>query len=727
MSIWTQRYCRAALLLAGLTAAAAVGIAPRPSRACGPEIPGAMLTADDDALCAVPRMGFAAEMRAMSAPRSVGTAVSQTTLEAGLIDLRAALLTRGDHPADRERHLAAYRQFRASFEPPTSAPDPDTIAELPEEFRRYLLAAAAYHQSDYDRAQAGFEHVLALPAAERHYRSVWAAYMLARMSIPDDRYDRLAPRFRRVRDLVDGGFVDSAGLAAASYGWEAWVARAAGRDRRAVDLYRTQLSTGDVGAAASLREIADDYLDPDHPERLLGAATDPVLQRLVTRRVASLHRAASSQTLALTERWLDAVQAGGPRVIDDAAHLAWLAYRANDMVHAQRWLAHARPGLIARWLQAKLYLRAGEVERGRSLLEQLATVMPADVGRFHSGRWGFDTSYTHDTDAARELWAELGVIRLREEQFVGALDAFARGHQSLDAAYVAERVLTIEELEEYLRTSLAPSDIRSAFVDPYWEDSSMHERLTAVLARRLARAGRWDEALALMPDEQARQARALLRLQEMGRDPTAANRLRARALWEAAVLMRTHGLELVATEMAPDFRIWGGSLSLGGVLAPRMALRGVLTQPSDEERRRVEAHAPNPQRRFHYRYRAADLVREATALLPDGDETKVRLSCMAGNWLKNQDPQAADPFYKAMVNSGHGTELGRRADLDRWFPEKADCELTPAHFETPTTTPAVAPSAPPRSPNPLRGLPPLMWLGIVGLGAWGLVVVVSAE
>ncbi|MCH9686868.1 MAG: hypothetical protein K0V04_35870, partial [Deltaproteobacteria bacterium] len=653
------------------------------------------------------------------------TAVSQTTLEAGLVDLRAALLTRGDHPADRQRHLTAYREFRASFEHPASVPDPEAIAALPEEFRRYLLAAAAYHQGDHDRAWAGFEQVLALPAAQRHYRSVWAAYMLARMSLPDDRYDRLAPRFRRVRDLVNDGFVDSAGLAAASYGWEAWVARAAGRDRRAVDLYRTQLSTGDLGAAASLREVADDYLDPDHPERLLAAATDPVLQRLVTRRVASLHRATSDRTRALTQRWLEAVQVGGPQLIDDAAHLAWLAYRTNDMVQAERWLAHARPGLIAQWLQAKLYLRAGKIERGRSILEHLATAMPADVGRFHSGRWGFDTPFTHDTDAARELWAELGVIRLREEQFVEALDAFARGHQWMDAAYVAERVLTIDELDQYLRAPPAPPDVRPVVTDGFWESSSVRERLRSVLARRLARDGRWREAQALMPEEQAGQARALLRLQAMGRDPTASKRVRARALWEAAVLMRTHGLDLVATEMAPDFRVWGGSMSLAGVLAPRMQLRGVLTQPSDEERRRVEAHAPYPQRRFHYRYQAAYLVSEATALLPDGDETKVRLSCMAGNWLKNHDPEAADPFYKAMVNSGHGTELGRRADLNRWFPDKAECALTPAHFDNaPTATAPPPPPAPLR--NPLRGLPPMMWLGIAGLGAWGVVIVISA-
>jgi hypothetical protein len=50
----------------------------------------------------------------------------------------------------------------------------------------------------------------------------------------------------------------------------------------------------------------------------------------------------------------------------------------------------------------------------------------------------------------------------------------------------------------------------------------------------------------------------------------------------------------------------------------------------------------------------------------------MRVLHTAGCWLKDQDPQTADIFYKALVRRCRRTELGRVADLNRWFPELDD-------------------------------------------------------
>jgi branched-subunit amino acid transport protein len=41
---------------------------------------------------------------------------------------------------------------------------------------------------------------------------------------------------------------------------------------------------------------------------------------------------------------------------------------------------------------------------------------------------------------------------------------------------------------------------------------------------------------------------------------------------------------------------------------------------------------------------------------------------VAGSWLKNRDPQAADVFYKALVRRCPKTDIGKEADRIRWFP-----------------------------------------------------------
>ena len=59
---------------------------------------------------------------------------------------------------------------------------------------------------------------------------------------------------------------------------------------------------------------------------------------------------------------------------------------------------------------------------------------------------------------------------------------------------------------------------------------------------------------------------------------------------------------------------------------------------------------------------------EAANLLPDNHDETARILCIAGCWLKNRDPIAADVYYKALVRRCRKTALGAEADRLRWFP-----------------------------------------------------------
>lgn len=78
------------------------------------------------------------------------------------------------------------------------------------------------------------------------------------------------------------------------------------------------------------------------------------------------------------------------------------------------------------------------------------------------------------------------------------------------------------------------------------------------------------------------------------------------------------------------------------------AKSGGAFAPTKDELRRVADHAV-PQKRFHYRYRAAQLAWWAASLTPNDAEETARVLVEAGGWLKARDPEAARAFYQALV------------------------------------------------------------------------------
>jgi len=109
-------------------------------------------------------------------------------------------------------------------------------------------------------------------------------------------------------------------------------------------------------------------------------------------------------------------------------------------------------------------------------------------------------------------------------------------------------------------------------------------------------------------------------------------------------------MELLGTELEPDWHIWNGQFEEGVTVAARatnIAVGRIFA--SVEERRRATRNAPRVGQRFHYRYLAADLGWEAAHLLPNNSDETARVLRLAGTWLKTRDPKAADQFYKALV------------------------------------------------------------------------------
>jgi len=598
--------------------------------------------------------------KTIPAPRRKKIVSQYTATRKAITEYRQAV---DDWEICRQRNLY---YVNARNEPRPVAPELTMPTGLPREFDMYLSAAAAWHAGRIKEAVGRWEALLELPAAKRKYRSVWAAFMLGRAAMKN-RPPEAMRRFAQTRKLAEAGFADSAGLAVASVGWQARLELDRGRFDQAVELYLLQYATGDPSAAASLR-ICADKLVKTGPIALAAAARSDRLRPIITAHVlagqSTLWVASQSADANTAGAWLKAVEASAARSVRGADRLAWLAYQSARMDAASRWVSRAPADApIAQWITAKLLLRAGKLDQAATVLAKVVRAMPPN-----------QPCPTTEDPLSRLPYApppsqgepagELAALKLARCQYVDALDLLVRHGYEFNAAYVAERILTIKELK--------------AYVDDRAPKNAAGQALRNILARRLTRAGKWKLARPYYPPDMQRELDSYIAAIRAGHDQTRTSAQRAQSHWRAATALVKDGQRLLGYDTG-----WYGKESDGrfhrwpefartstNAADPSGATAALYTiaPASADERRRVGDNQPQPLGKWHHLYEAADHAWSACELMPDGtDETALRL-CRAGRWLMYRDPSAANRFYKALVRRCGQTKLGKQAAELHWLP-----------------------------------------------------------
>lgn len=242
-----------------LLLSAAIGFRAGQLLACGPDFPNYILDGGGDAVLAAPRADFYRELDRLHLAAHFHAVLSTNhyaeqniSLEqadllaalekAGVDDLAAAQIA-SQHLAERiklQQFGAALNAWSNSapeaWDPasmkfvrgqpvgqPPKFPIVNTVAGLPEEFGDYFDGAIGWDSPlvvTKDLCRRFWERVLELPPAQRHFKSVAAAFMLGK-SWARENPDLATGYFQQTRALAKSGFSDSAGLAAASLGEEA--------------------------------------------------------------------------------------------------------------------------------------------------------------------------------------------------------------------------------------------------------------------------------------------------------------------------------------------------------------------------------------------------------------------------------------------------------------------------------------------------------------------------
>jgi hypothetical protein len=683
-----------------------------PLLACGPSFPNSYLIwGNEYQLTMMPRPTFSAEV-ADAVRREYGIDGTLAcrhgsrwvhTLKADKADLEAALAARGVGESERKRIIESYGELRVAIKQhadgwqgdseyrrirsatgfPLSLHD-QLLCELPSEFAIYVRGAAAYKVGDDVTAHEHWIKLLELPKDERHYRSTWAAFMLGKMAIKH-RPKEAVRRFVQLRDLAAAGFADSANLTASSFAWEVecvGFASVAARLRKHAEAFARGTDRDRFTALVNMRILAGNVLASDTIDRNL--ISDVFCRRVLVSYVVSHHVHFERRRF---DSFLRALDVAGVDVIEDAERLAWAGYNAGQFEHAERWLEYADFSLPwTRWLQAKLELRSGSTERAASLLQTIATdlengtIAPGDpVWQQMQGPSAYQYHFAAATPG-RQLYGELGVLYTNHEQYDRALVAFLRGGLWLDAAHVAERLMSTDAVEKMIAELAGQKPIQ---VYVRYQRMDAVKSLRHLLARRLVREKQWQRAATFMPIELGGRLAELRDALRLADDTAAPVEERAAQLFRAGMITREVGMELMGTELAPDFFYCSGQFENRdapryGEEAGRRAADSQHNVPqalldlsvaSPGEAGRHSATRPIPDKRFHYRYQAAELMWRCAELLPDNTALMARALYIGGRFIADRDPKTADKFYKALVNRNRRLAISREADRLRWFPE----------------------------------------------------------
>ncbi|NNE90722.1 MAG: hypothetical protein HKN23_03665, partial [Verrucomicrobiales bacterium] len=373
--------------------------------------------------------------------------------------LRAFML-----PAGMPKEVEEKLDFGAKVKAENQVKNREWPKGLPEEFRLYLEGAADFKDQKWADSAAHFSELLALPLERRKHRSTWAAYLLARIELEkgDPVMERTAPHFRRVLELREEGCHDVLEL-----GWDAIRCLADYHDLPNGPEFDPGQALRYRFAAARKRAAIDDQVRKlfqvcrkQLKSGKIGFATEsPFLRQLMTAVATS-----SGGTIRYWEGekpednlWLQTLHGRRAELTPaEFAKAAFLAYRTGNLELAEDFAKLApKDDSLALWISAKLDTKKGQVRTARSKIARAESGFPEDYSsegdRFNEAFVSYDTHDDTRRHRTSQFWADRALLHMAHDDYEEALDAFARGGWPEDAAYIAEQILSLEEVLTFVR------------------------------------------------------------------------------------------------------------------------------------------------------------------------------------------------------------------------------------------------------------------------------------
>jgi hypothetical protein len=591
--------------------------------------------------------------------------------------------------------------------------DESYIAALhrtPPAFKAYLTSLTVSRLDALNQ----MELLLALPPAERKPLEAIAKYRRARLSMNLDDWamltdDHAKARLVKIReDLSDvathasAGSLDPCKISENAVYWIAYTRSMILSASRLVRMgeadfggafaaYLKMPMRGEGNAVNSSYRLASRLCaQPD----LSAYVNDPDLRRLITIYLAAGgsnntdHRMNYFEAKDVSAAWLDALAKAEVDLGFDLIRIAMLQHRTGrwqECLTTTRRLPVDEP--MAMLLASRCSLRLnGDIDVSRKILDVAGgaqTTIPVRDLSKAPGHAIPEEDFTEHVELSEKTKlrqrteGERAMIELAQGRFAEALEFFAKGDYTEETSFVAECVMTIDELKAFVdeRRKAAPTGTTKG---PAIDDRFPTKK---ILASRLFRAGRLEEALDYVAPEIRAQAHNYVFMMRLAERTDIADRTKADAYWRAALIINQIGEEILHASFGLD---WTGATDepqwyIGYGLLPLKRLQPdsstritLITSPTREEALRVQTwlaeHIEKPVRSERdASYAVFDLALKAARSLPNNDPAGGQILQFAGNLLKFVEPKAANPAYVLLATRFKQTPYGEHALNRHWF------------------------------------------------------------
>jgi len=619
--------------------------------ACGPDFPMRLLDNRGQTLADLPEGSFNFELsrlgKTIAGLKNVTAATHNPNDMYGEENAAAEAREKAEQAGLSAEQQALIKQLRGL----TDAHQVEAQgASLPAEIRLYVAGAVAFATGEQQLAVEYFNKLLALPADQRPLRSTWAAYSLGRtwfaMSSAGgdavEALERSRDAFRQARQLSIDGFSDPLELGVASLGEEARVLRTAGDWSGAIELYEAQNLHGSAVGYTSLKQLMNELAEL--PEaKLAELLQHKAVQQLVTASLVSRQGWSFGDEPPNEKKLVKLLQNSTRGSLDNADRLAAMSYQQGDYAGAKAFLENAGDGGLAWWLRAKLAVRNGDKNAAAAAYSKAAQAFP------QSEDWGYrrtpDWAYEAVQPKCR-VEGESAILALQRGEYLQAFVQLYRSNSVywFDAATVAERVLTVDELKKYIDDNVpAPPALTQQERDNY-VPLPVAASLRNLLGRRLLREGHYADAVAYFDNPDLQNKARLYGEQRLKADAAWWPTKRASALYNAAWTAREWGMDILGYEMAPDYATFGGNYSLESTELK------VGPLVSEAEVQRQVASEAKPDQRYHYRFVATELAGRAADNLPHTSQAFAAVLCNAAGWNSSLEDQSA--LYQRYIKEG---------------------------------------------------------------------------
>ena len=519
-----------------------------------------------------------------------------------------------------------------------------------------------------EKIPESWQKLLNLPPKERKYRTTWVYYMIGNLYSLSGKYETAKKCYQAVRGSYRKGFKDTLGLAHATYKREFLSATsAADKLNAALKAVAYYLHAEDYERYDFIQLELYHYIN-----KLQKSTTSikPLLKDQYLKELIVAFNLGKKKDKAVTEmilnREIDAA-VNNDNGSETVSRFAWSKYRDGDINSAKKLLKYAKKDdILTLWLSAKIAIYDGEDAKAAEYLRRWLKICTVNKDKLKDNRE--NSLFINSARAEKEIYGTLGNAIIHTKDFKEALDCFIRAEDWLSTALVAEKLMSIKELTEYVDRRAPEYNkklLSTIYTDIYTSEEDtekplLYNNLRYLLARRLVRNNMLQSAITYMPPSLIPKLKELNHYIKQYNNRSLSNNQRAAGAYNAARIMRWYGMSLSGTELWPDYHYCEGEYDQI-TISPNWSKVRKMKELTEI----AEKHSPE-KRRFHYRFQACRLMQEASKL-SENRRLKFLANLAAGYWLYKKYPKTADPFYKA-ASGFHEEPLALILDQKRWFP-----------------------------------------------------------